>query len=164
MLPGDRKGARMFSLKDMNIKRKIAIFPTLAIVVLLIVGGYFGGSLSNLKARIDDVFGSAIAHQGIATLLQGLMAVNGETHKLIVWTGAGYPSEQRDKLEASIHNLLQKIGQKIDSGEAYSRLVKPYNEYQEWIQRTIEMAAIDASAASMFAGSVEEAFNCSVLK
>jgi methyl-accepting chemotaxis protein len=53
---------------------------------------------------------------------------------------------------------LQQMNRKIGSSTGYGRIAAPYKKYEEWILKTIDMAVIEASAASMFAGSVEEAF------
>jgi methyl-accepting chemotaxis protein len=142
----------------MNMKWKIATLPALAIIVFLALGLYFNNNLSSLGDLIDDVADSFKAHQEIATLLEDLVTVNGETHKLIVWTTAEYPDEKRKNLENSIRSMVQGMQRKIVSNGKYGNIASPYKKYEEWILKTIDMAVIDASAASMFAGSVDEAF------
>jgi len=107
---------------------------------------------------LDDVVHSFKAHQEIAVMIEDLLTVNGETHKLIVWTSADYPAELRKKLEDTVRGLLGGMGEKIGSDPKYIHTVDPFNKYREWILKTIDMAAVEATAASMFAGSVEEAF------
>jgi methyl-accepting chemotaxis protein len=142
----------------MNMKWKIATLPALAIIVFLALGWYFSYNLSSLGHLIDDVADSFKAHREIATLLEDLVTVNGETHKLIVWTTAEYPGDKRKNLEGSIRSMLQEVQRKIVSNGKYSNITSPYKKYEDWILKTIDMAVIDATAASMFAGSVDEAF------
>ncbi|MHB8091445.1 MAG: methyl-accepting chemotaxis protein [Syntrophales bacterium] len=142
----------------MNVKWKIAMLPALAIIVFLVLGGYFGNSLSSLGHLLDDVAGSFKTHQDIAALLEELLTVDGETHKFIVWTTAEYPADKRKNLESSIRGMLQGMQQKIAANEKYRSIAAPYKKYEEWILKTIDMAVIDATSAAMFAGSVDEAF------
>jgi len=140
------------------MKWKIATLPALAIIVFLALGWYFNNNVSGLGHLIDDVADSFKVHQEIATLLEDLVTVNGETHKLIVWTTAEYPGDKRKNLESSIRSMLQEMQRKIVSNKKYGNIASPYKKYEDWILKTIDMAVIDASAASMFAGSVDEAF------
>ena len=148
----------MTSWRHMNMKWKIATLPALAIIVFLVLGWYFSYNLSSLGHLTNDVANSFKTHQKIATLLEDLVTVNGETHKLIVWTSAGYPGDKSKNLESSIRSMLQEMQWKIVADGKYSNIASPYKKYEEWILKTIDMAVIDASAASMFAGSVDEAF------
>jgi methyl-accepting chemotaxis protein len=141
-----------------NMKWKIATLPALAIIIFLILGLYFNNSLSSLGHLVDDVAHSFKAHQELAILLEDLVTVNGETHKLIVWTTADYPNDKRKNLESSIRDIMKGMRQNIVLNGRYGTLATPYKKYEEWILKTIDMAAIDASAASMFAGSVDDAF------
>jgi len=148
----------MASWRHMNMKLKIATLPALAIIVFLSLGWYFNNNLSVLGYLIDDVADSFKAHQEIAILLEDLVTVNGETHKLIVWTTAEYPGDKRKNLESSIRSKLQEMQRKIVSNGKYGNIASPYKKYEDWILKTIDMAVIDASTASMFAGSVDEAY------
>ncbi len=148
----------MASWRNLNVKKKIALLPALAIAVSLILGVYFGNSLSSLGHLIDSVADSFTAHQEIATLLEELVTVNGEAHKFIVWTTAEYPADKRKNLESSIRSMLQDMQKKIAANGKYRALSSPYKKYEEWIIKTIDMAVIDATSAAMFAGSVDEAF------
>jgi methyl-accepting chemotaxis protein len=145
-------------LQNMNVKWKIAVLPALAVIVFLIFGAYSGRGFSMLKKHMDEVVASFKAYQGIAGLIEELVLVNGETHKLIVWSAADYPVDRRKQLEESIRTVLQRMNRKIGSGTEYGKMAAPYKKYEEWILKTLDMAVIEASAASMFAGSVEEAF------
>jgi len=145
--------------KNMSLKRKIALLPILAIVVLVFLVGNSSFGFSRIRHRVDDVIQSFKVRQEIAVLIGNLAAVNGETHQLIVWTGAGYPEAKRKNLEDSIRSILKEMKQKIGPGVRYKNLVEPFKKYEEWILKTMDMAAIDASAASMFAGSVDESFH-----
>ena len=140
------------------MKWKIATLPALAIIVFLALGWYFSNNLSSLGHLIDDIANSFKGHQETAALLEDLVTVNGETHKLIVWTSAEYPGDKSKSLESSIRSMLQEMQRKIVSNKKYSNIASPYKKYEDWILKTIDMAVIDASAASMFAGSVDEAF------
>ncbi len=148
----------MASWRHMNVKWKIAMLPALAIIVFLVLGGYFGNNLSSLGRLINNVADSFKAHQEIAALLEELVTINGETHKFIVWTTAEYPGDKRKNLEGSIRGMLQEMQRKIKSNGKYGNIASPYKKYEEWILKTIDMAVIDATSAAMFAGSVDEAF------
>ncbi|MFA6010652.1 MAG: methyl-accepting chemotaxis protein [Desulfobacteraceae bacterium] len=145
--------------KNMSLKRKIALLPILSIVVLVFFVGNSSLGFSRIRHRVDDVVQSFKVRQEIAVLIGKLAAVNGETHQLIVWASSGYPEEKRIKLESSIRSLLKDMEQTITPEVRYEILAGPYKQYEEWILKTIDMAVIDASAASMFAGSVDESFH-----
>lgn len=145
--------------KNMSLKRKIGFLPFLAIVVLVFLVGNSSLGFSRIRHRVDDVVQSFKVRQEIAVLIGKLATVNGETHQLIVWTGAGYPEAKRKNLEDSIRDNLKEMEQKIGSDVRYKNLVEPYKKYEDWILKTMDMAVIDASAASMFAGSVDESFH-----
>jgi methyl-accepting chemotaxis protein len=145
--------------KNMSMKRKIALLPILAIVVLVFLVGNSSFGFSRIRHRVDDVIQSFKVRQEIAVLIGKLAAVNGETHQLIVWASSGYPEEKRKKLEGSIRSRLKDMKQTIAPEVRYEILAEPYKQYEEWILKTIDMAVIDASAASMFAGSVDESFH-----
>lgn len=145
-------------IRNMNVKWKICILPVFAVFVMLILGGYSGNSLFNLRTHIENVVSSFKAYQEITDQMENLTAVNGDTHKFIVWTSSGYPDDQRKNLEDSIRRRLQQMGDKINSDQRYEKVAAPFKKYEEWIRNTLDMASVDISAASMFAGSVEEAF------
>jgi methyl-accepting chemotaxis protein len=144
--------------QNMSLKRKIALLPALAIIVLLFLEVNSSRGFSGLKNHIDGVVHSYNERQDIAVLLKDLASVNGETHQLIVWTSSNYPDNKKKALEASIRSILKGMRQKITNGSTYTTLSEPYAHYEEWILKTIDMIVIDAAAASMFAGSVDESF------
>jgi len=144
--------------RNMSLKSKIALLPALAIIVLMFIEVNSSRGFSRLRISVDAVVNSFKGRQEIADLLEKLASVNGETHQLIVWTSSLYPDDKRKNLEESIRGMLKNMGQTISTGNDYEPLAKPYKHYEDWILRTIEMTSIDASAASMFAGSVEESF------
>ncbi|GAB6094346.1 hypothetical protein JCM14469_05980 [Desulfatiferula olefinivorans] len=144
--------------RNLSLKHKISLLPILSIVVLLFIEVSVGLGFLKLKTGVDGVVASYTKRQEIAGLLEKLAAVNGETHQLIVWTSSLYPEEQLKALETTIRDTLTTMKDTISSANEYQALVEPYTLYEDWIHRTIEMAVIDAAAASMFVGSVEEAF------
>jgi len=148
----------MISFRNMKVRWKIAALPGFGILVLLAIGATTGNGFSILGSHLDAVVQASKTEQDLGLTIENLLAVNGETHKLIVWTSADYPPDQRKELENTIRSMLQAMGEKIRSNPETSQAVDPFNQYEEWILKTIEMAVIEATTASMFAGSVEEAF------
>ncbi len=149
----------MHAKKNMSLKKKIALLPLSAMVVLACLVGSSHLGFSRILHRVDDVVTSFRMRQEIAVLMEKLSNVNGETHQLIVWTSAGYPEEKKKKMELSIRGTLKEMEKILVSNGRYEGLLPPFKKYSEWILKTIDMAVIDASAASMFAGSVDEAFH-----
>ncbi|GAB6094345.1 hypothetical protein JCM14469_05970 [Desulfatiferula olefinivorans] len=145
-------------VKRMSLKAKIASLPFLAILVLIFLVENSSFGFSRIRQRVDDVIQSFTVRQDIFSLRHALASVNGETHQYIVWTSAGYPEDKKKALEASITGGLDSMGQTIESAERFRPLVEPFAQYRQWISQTLDMALIDASAASMFAGSVDDAF------
>lgn len=144
--------------RNMSLKSKIALLPALAIIVVLFIEVSASRGFLLLRTGVDEVVGAFKERQEIAGLLEKLASVNGEAHQLIVWTSSAYPEDKRKKLEGSIRNNLNEMGQSIKTAKGFEPLLTPYKQYEEWIVKTIDMAVIDASAASMFAGSVDESF------
>jgi methyl-accepting chemotaxis protein len=145
-------------LRDMSVKAKIAVLPAFAVIVFMTLWAYSRDGFISLKDHMQSVVKSFKDHQEIAVLIEKLSAVNGDTHKLIVWTVADYPVDQRRKMESSIRDLLDELDRKVGAESQFAPVAASLKDYKEWILKTIDMAVIEASAASMFAGSVEEAF------
>ena len=145
-------------LLNRSVKAKIAILPAFAIMVFIVIWEYSSVNFVSLKDHMENVVQSFKDHQKIAMFTENLTAVNGETHKLIVWTVAGYPVDRCKSIESSIRSLLQEMDNTIKSDQKFGLIAASFTTYSEWILKTIDMATIDATTASMFAGSVEEAF------
>jgi methyl-accepting chemotaxis protein len=153
----------------MNVKQKIGIFPLMTVLVVLLVGVVSQYGFTKFRGSIDGIYENLKRSQGVSDLMYKLMEVHADTFKVIVWTTAGYSNEQIDVLARNTRDRLQEVFQSVenesgvatdpDEKAAYEAMLAPLQDYQVWVTQAIEMAAVDPSVASMYMGSVQDAFS-----
>jgi methyl-accepting chemotaxis protein len=161
----------------MNVRHRIGVFPLLTVFVVLLVGLVAYRGLDKFRGAIDQIYDNLRSSQDISEEMMKLMEVHANTFKVIVWTVANYSPATIDKLSKETFKSLQEISAFVkkkaessknsDEKESYKKMMGPLQSYDEWVAKTIDMASADANAASMFMGSVQDAFtavNSAMLK
>ena len=149
-------------MRKMNIKQKSFFFPVMTVMAVLIVGvfSYFG--FRQLNSSIGEVFGNLNKHRDFSSVEKDLVAIQGNTFKLIAWTVSNYPQDKVQKLAQETLRSLSKLDDAIrknvgsaaagNEKESFERILTAFNHYHKKVAETIDMVSVDSGAASSYMG------------
>ena len=141
----------------------------MTVMAVLIVGvfSYFG--FRQLNSSIGEVFGNLNKHRDFSSVEKDLVAIQGNTFKLIAWTVSNYPQDKVQKLAQETLRSLSKLDDAIrknvgsaaagNEKESFERILTAFNHYHKKVAETIDMVSVDSGAASSYMGSVDEQFD-----
>ncbi|MGA3116125.1 MAG: methyl-accepting chemotaxis protein [Syntrophobacteraceae bacterium] len=156
-------------MRQMNIKQKSAFFPIMTVAAILVVGAFSYLGFGQLYSSIEEVFGNLNQCQDFSSVERDLVAIQGNTFKLISWTASDYPKAMVEKLSQETLQSLSKLDGAIQTKakaaagrnekESFKRIFGAFTDYRKKVADAIDMVSVDAAAASSYMGSVDEQFN-----
>ena len=153
----------------MDVKKKIAIFPIMTIMAVLVVGAVSYIGFGKLNSSLEEVFSNIKSSQDYSWSATSLTTAQGNTFKLIAWTVSEYPPAKIEKLSKETLQSLQELNSFIQNKtqaaisqaekEAFTKILAAFAQYRKKVEETIDMVSTDSTAASSYMVSVDEQFN-----
>jgi len=156
----------------MNIRHKMTVFPVIVVLAILSIGLIAYQGFAGLDRAITEIYRNLKSSQDISLAEKNLTIIHADANKIVNWAAADYPVDKINDLARNIRAKVKEtsgfVREKAESSddqaekESYRKILVYLNKYQEWIEKTIDMATVDSAAASMFLGSVDEQFSIAI--
>ena len=157
-------------LSDLKLGNKILVAPMIVLffLILLAMGTFVG--ISSQTNSIDDIYNKRFkGYQASSKVLTDMATIQADLYKLMNWIAANYDKQRIDdlakKTKGQIVDTITFTKQILDSPGLTSEERKLYKsaydnlmEFQDRAVNTLEIAAVDASTASITFVMAEQKF------
>lgn len=157
-----------FSNLKLGKKMLLAPMVVLVFLILLAVGTYM--AISTQTNSIDDIYNNRFkAYQNSSQILTDMSTVQADLYKLMGWIGSNYDSQRIDELAKKtnakisatigfIKQILASPNLTPEEKELYKIAYDNMVEFHDRAKNTLEIAATDASTASITFVMAEQKF------
>ncbi len=152
----------------MTIRRKMFAFPLITALTILAIAGVAHRSFVNLGGSLEGIHHDLKSAQDISTAFKNLQALHANAYKIVNWSALDYEPAKinglaaqitagADELSGFLQNCAKSSPDQAER-ECYEKILIPFLQYRDWIDKTVSIAGTDSATASMMLGSVEEQF------
>ena len=153
----------------MKLWQKISVAPTLAMVFLLLVGGFSYVVLARQQSALEQLYKERFAaYRSAAVAAQSMTEVHSNIYRLFTWIQNLKPeqveqatAEQKKKM-AEVAAFAAALGQQ-DLGAEERRIVQGLapriSKYSETIVKAIDLSTVDVSIGAMQMQNADAAFH-----
>lgn len=157
-------------IRNLKLGNKILVAPAIVsfFLILLAIGTFAG--ISAQTNSIDDIYNKRFkGYQESSKILTDMATIQANLYKLMSWLGANYDAKRIDDLAKTtgaqiagtldlINNILQSPDITPEEQQLYQSAYDNLVEFQARANNTLEIAATDASTASITFVMAEQQF------
>jgi methyl-accepting chemotaxis protein len=155
---------------NLRLGKKILLAPMVVLffLIVLAVGTYL--AISTQTNSIDDIYNNRFkGYQASSQILTDMATVQADLYKLMSWLGANYDSQRIDELAkktdarivatiAATKNILDSPNLTPEEAQLYKAAYDNLLEFHDRAKNTLEIAAADATTASITFVMAEQKF------
>lgn len=157
-------------IHNMKLKKKILLAPIVVFVFMMFISVVTYLAISQQTSSIDDIYNNRFkGYQNSSHILSEMSTIQAKLYKIMTWIGANYDKERIDELGKETNaqiaatigftkKNLESAGLTEEEKKLYKTAYDNLVEFHERAKNTLEIAATDASTASITFSMAEQKF------